>query len=796
MKKLIALFLVIALFASLGVTAWAAEGGTPFADPMAPANRAMTVNILWVMAGQPVVDYAPGFEDVSGDANYMDALRWAASEGIVKGYDAKSFGPADLVSREQLAVMLYRLAQKHGLGFTGSWMFPLNYSDAGDVSAWANEAVHWMVMNGIMEDADGKLLPAGQVTRRDMIHMTAAFICGAGAESVSNQMIQIGTSSYYIRIPGSYVTGNSTDAEVAEGAVAYYYSGFSDMDFDIYQFSKDGYPADLMDYAAKEAAEYGAVADRIVINGVPVALYYAVEAFEDSDYKTLTAIVDAGDDYVELVFWTWDLFTDYEAQTVLHTLTSESVSDLILGKWILTDRDGKPVTTNEKVVYDFVSDSGVLMSASFTLPAGDNWTSLTEADVAVNGSSVTLTSQPDDHTNVVDEYVITAINNKEFTADYKTTTTVDGINKGSASAKVRFVKVDVDYSSAIIGSWEGRSTSAGSAFDDGKNHRWSYHADGDYVYYIKGANGWVPSNNTLNEYVVAGNLLCTRWVDNGVENREWWEIAIDGDTMYWTGLREAENGSSFTVTYEMTRVDGADSDEAGLLHGMWMLADKDGKPVLTNEKGVFNFVSSSEAYASASLNANPERGALWIDLKKLELTIVGNKITVINHPGENVTVRHEYTITAINDDEFFADLTITANGTETLADKVPVRFVKVDEDYSTGIIGTWEGRRTSDQSKFGDVNEHLWEYRADGTYVFSLKNDAGEWIPMDDEIAEYFVAGNLLCTRWKNAEDGNEENREWWEITIDGDTMYWTGLRADDDGTRYTATFEMARVTK
>ena len=34
----------------------------------------------------------------------------------------------------------------------------------------------------------------------------------------------------------------------------------------------------------------------------------------------------------------------------------------------------------------------------------------------------------------------------------------------------------------------------------------------------------------------------------------------------------------------------------------------------------------------------------------------------------------------------------------------------------------------------------------------------------DDDFSDYFVAGNLLCTRWKNAGEGNEENREWWEI--------------------------------
>ena len=60
----------------------------------------------------------------------------------------------------------------------------------------------------------------------------------------------------------------------------------------------------------------------------------------------------------------------------------------------------------------------------------------------------------------------------------------------------------------------------------------------------------------MNEYFVAGKLLCTRWTENGEENREWWEISIDGDKMNWTALREDENGKTFTASFEMTKVEG------------------------------------------------------------------------------------------------------------------------------------------------------------------------------------------------------------------------------------------------
>lgn len=82
---------------------------------------------------------------------------------------------------------------------------------------------------------------------------------------------------------------------------------------------------------------------------------------------------------------------------------------------------------------------------------------------------------------------------------------------------------------------------------------------------------------------------------------------------------------------------------------------------------------------------------------------------------------------------------------------------------------------------------------ADGTFHYYHKVD-GQWQLSDDEYANYFVDGTLLCTRWKNAGEGQQENREWWEITIKNGVMKWTALRKREDGTTYTATFEMTKV--
>ena len=229
--------------------------------------------------------------------------------------------------------------------------------------------------------------------------------------------------------------------------------------------------------------------------------------------------------------------------------------------------------------------------------------------------------------------------------------------------------------------------------------------------------------------------------------------------------------------------------------GKWITASIDGKALPTNDKMVYNFISTTEAYISASFSARPDLEAQWVYLSEADVIIAGNRVTITHHPDEQQTVCQEFTITAINDNEFTANMhvKITANGSSLEVDDV-VRFAKVKVDYSADILGMWEGYSTGEEgSEFDDGENHRWEYRLDGTFNFFHKNDL--WQISDDEYADYFVDGNLLCTRWKNAGEGNEEHREWWEIeSIENGVMKWKALRQREDGTTYTATFEMKKI--
>lgn len=157
---------------------WALENGVMkgvgnnLFNPNGTTSRAMIVTMLHRMEGEPKSDYAMTFKDVEDGKWYTEAIRWAAENGIVEGYTKEKFGPTDDLTREQLATILYRYAKLKGQGFTGMWAFPLNFDDASDVSGWANEAMCWMTMNGVIQGTgDNKLSPKGNATRAQVATM-------------------------------------------------------------------------------------------------------------------------------------------------------------------------------------------------------------------------------------------------------------------------------------------------------------------------------------------------------------------------------------------------------------------------------------------------------------------------------------------------------------------------------------------------------------------------------------------------------------------------------------------------
>ena len=146
--------------------------------PDTTTSRSMIATILWRMAGSPVVNYAMDYTDVAQDQWYSEAIRWAASEGIVGGYGNGLFGTNDPITREQFAVMLYRYAQEQGYDVSvGEDTNILSYTDVADLSEYAISAMQWAVGAGIINGTgDGSTLtPQGQATRAQTAVMLMRF---------------------------------------------------------------------------------------------------------------------------------------------------------------------------------------------------------------------------------------------------------------------------------------------------------------------------------------------------------------------------------------------------------------------------------------------------------------------------------------------------------------------------------------------------------------------------------------------------------------------------------------------
>ena len=482
-----------------------------------------------------------------------------------------------------------------------------------------------------------------------------------------------------------------------------------------------------------------------------------------------------------------------------------NVAEKIIGKWITAESDGKAILTNEKVVFDFVSTTKAYVSLSFQERKGAPWNDREEPLVDIVGNHVTLTHSRGAGKTVVVDLHVQVLTNSTMVAKRSVTFRQDGGLVRSEEDIVRFEKLDVDYSAEIIGMWEGHSTGEeGSEFDDGENHRWKYMLDGTFNYFHKN-DLWQISDDEYADYFVAGNLLCTRWKNAGAgneEHREWWEIeSIENGVMKWKALRQKEDGTTYTATFEMKKIDVPTQAEVEQnIIGRWMTTKINFQDIPTNNKIVFEFESLTKAYLNASLNSVSELPALWNKKTELSVAIVDNHIALSGMKDEQTAFIDELIIAEMSADRMECitiHSEINDKGEVVTSPALFTTYEKVDKDYSADIIGMWEGQVTSEMgSEFDDGEEHRWEYLMDGTFNFFRKVD-GQWQISDDAYAKYFVAGNLLCTRWKNAGEGNEENREWWEIeSIENGVMKWKALRQKEDGSTYTATFEMKKVTE
>ena len=134
-------------------------------SPDESTTRGMIVTILYRLEGEPAAADA-GFSDVASGQYYTSAIAWASANQIVNGYGDGRFGPNDIITREQLAAILYRYAQYKGYDVTDGGMSLHEYRDADQVSSYALSALQWAVSEELLQGVGTSLIsPKTSATR-------------------------------------------------------------------------------------------------------------------------------------------------------------------------------------------------------------------------------------------------------------------------------------------------------------------------------------------------------------------------------------------------------------------------------------------------------------------------------------------------------------------------------------------------------------------------------------------------------------------------------------------------------
>lgn len=156
---------------------------TSFA-PYSTMTRAMFAQVLYRAENEPELspDEENGaFQDVLPGKWYTDGVYWAQNAGIIEGYSESTFGTNDPITREQMAVMLYRYFRyKYGDEILDQ-LPQLSYTDAEDISAWAKEAIAFCQQEGIMlGNSNGTFRPGKNSIRAEAAAVLQRFLEHSG----------------------------------------------------------------------------------------------------------------------------------------------------------------------------------------------------------------------------------------------------------------------------------------------------------------------------------------------------------------------------------------------------------------------------------------------------------------------------------------------------------------------------------------------------------------------------------------------------------------------------------------
>lgn len=140
--------------------------------PDTAMTRGMLVTVLHRLSGTPAPAGNNTFADVPANSYFEKAVAWASNINLVLGVGEGQFAPNANITREQLAVTLYKFAGQPKISGNAS----ASFQDAAQVSDWAKPAMEWALHEGLIQGAGaGSLAPKQQATRAQVATILMRF---------------------------------------------------------------------------------------------------------------------------------------------------------------------------------------------------------------------------------------------------------------------------------------------------------------------------------------------------------------------------------------------------------------------------------------------------------------------------------------------------------------------------------------------------------------------------------------------------------------------------------------------
>jgi hypothetical protein len=145
-------------------------------SPYDNMTRGMFVTALYRLAGSPSVAGSSPFTDVSDkNSYYYYPVLWATSNNVITGNGDGTFSPDDNISRQDMAVVMYRYAKLKGYDLSFTETAFSSFPDKGEVAFYASDAVKWATYKQLINGSDGHLLPLGLAQRCQVAQIIANF---------------------------------------------------------------------------------------------------------------------------------------------------------------------------------------------------------------------------------------------------------------------------------------------------------------------------------------------------------------------------------------------------------------------------------------------------------------------------------------------------------------------------------------------------------------------------------------------------------------------------------------------